>query len=314
MEALRARAEMLAKVRDFFRRRGVLEVETPVCSRHATTDPALEPFVTRYKGPGAPADGRLYLHTSPEFSMKRLLAAGSGPIYQVCRVFRNREYGRRHNPEFTLLEWYRPGVDYLQLMEEVAELVNEILGSDMSVERWTYDELFRRHLDLDPLRVNEETLAARVDEEGLDIEGMGTASRDAWLDLLISHIIEPRLMADRLTFVYDYPASQASLAYVRPGDPPVAERFELYVGPMELANGFQELLDAQEQRRRFTAEQQTRAKAGQPTMPMDEWLLEALEAGLPTMAGVALGLDRLLMLKLGVTDIREVLAFPLEQA
>jgi len=314
METLRARAALMAAVRDFFAQRGVLEVETPLCSRYATTDPALDPFVTRYAGPHAPPQGTLYLQTSPEFPMKRLLAAGSGPIYQICKAFRNGEYGRRHNPEFTLLEWYRPGFDHRRLMGEVAELVQTALGAAMPVERWTYADLFHHHLGIDAFHAPSDALAMRAREFGVDTEGMAGASRNAWLDLLLSHVIEPRLPPDRLIFIHDYPASQAALARIRPDDPPVAERFELYVGPMELANGFNELLDPQEQRRRFRAEQRACTMAGTPERPLDERLLQALAAGMPATAGVALGLDRLLMLKVGARDIREVLAFPLERA
>jgi lysyl-tRNA synthetase class 2 len=292
-----------------------MEVETPVCSAYGGTDPALASLTSRYTGPGAPQGQDLFLHTSPEFPMKRLLAAGCGPIYQICRVFRDGEAGRLHNPEFTLLEWYRPGFDHHRLMEELAELINSLLPEPRPVERLSYGELFQRYLAINPHR-------ARVDElrqcaEGNNIPGVDSlqlAERDGWLDLLLSHLIEPELGRDRLTFVYDYPASQASLARLREGDPPVAQRFELYMGGMELANGFFELTDAQEQRHRFAADNSRRQREGLPQVPMDEHLLAALKRGLPECAGVALGIDRLLMVLTGASHIREVLAFPLDRA
>lgn len=310
---LQARAKLLADIRRFFQQAGVLEVETPACSFHATTDPALESFRLDYNGPGA--EGRpLYLHTSPEFPMKRLLAAGCGAIYQICRVFRNGERGRLHNPEFSLLEWYRPGFDHHRLMEEVAALVNAVLPVPRPVEGFSYGEVFQHHLGLDPHHLTDDELrnVARANIEGaadLALEG-----RDAWLDLLLTHCIEPHLGRGHLCFIYDYPASQASLARVRLDDPPVAERFELYMEGMELANGFRELADAKEQRRRFENDLERRRCDGLAEMPLDEQLLTALEAGLPDCAGVALGLDRLLMQVVGARRIDEVLAFPLERA
>jgi lysyl-tRNA synthetase class 2 len=310
---IQARAKLLADIRSFFQQAGVLEVETPACSFHASTDPALDSFRLEYSGPGG--QGRpLYLHTSPEFPMKRLLAAGSGPIYQICKVFRNGERGRLHNPEFSLLEWYRLGFDHRQLMDEVAALVNAVLPEPRPVERLSYGELFQHHLAIDPHRISADELQdiAKNRIEGaadLTLEG-----RDAWLDLLLTHCIEPHLGRGSLCFVYDYPASQASLARVRPGDPPLAERFELYMEGVELANGFHELADAREQRRRFESDLIRRRREGRPEVPMDENLLSALEAGLPDCAGVALGVDRLLMQVVGAKWIDEVVAFPLERA
>lgn len=250
--------------------------------------------------------------------MKRLLAAGSGCIYQIARVFRDGEAGRRHNPEFTLLEWYRVGFDHHRLMDEVTELVTALLAGRLPLaqpERLSYRELFQRHLDLNPHRASVAELAARAETQGVSIPpGMPTDRTDPWLDLLLTHYIEPRLGAGRLTFVYDYPASQAALARLGPGDPPVGERFELYVNGVELANGFHELGNAAEQRRRFEAENATRRGLGWPLMPVDENLLAALAAGLPDCAGVALGFDRLVMLAAGKTTLAEVLAFPFERA
>lgn len=315
LEAIQTRAEVLAAIRGFFQQRGVLEVETPICSIHGTTDPALNSLTTRYTGPGAPQGQRLYLHTSPEFPMKRLLAAGCGAIYQICRVFRDGEAGRLHNPEFTLLEWYRPGFDHHHMMEEVADLVNVLLPQPRPVEKITYGALFQRYLSVDPHRTTADELrqCALVHHvPGADT--LELAECDGWLDLLLTHLIEPELGRGRLTFVYDYPASQASLARLQDGDPAVAQRFELYMAGMEIANGFYELTDAQEQRRRFEADRAVRQQEGQTEMPLDEYLLVALEAGLPDCSGVALGIDRLLMCLTGASHIREVLAFPLERA
>lgn len=314
LEVLRARASLLERLRAFFRQAGVLEVETPACSLHANTDPAIESLSAEYRGPGHPEGSRLYLHTSPEFPMKRLLAADSGPIYQVCKVFRDGELGRLHNPEFTLLEWYRPGFDHHQLMDEVAELVCAVAKRELPKHKIRFGDLFAEHLGLDAHRAKATALrrvALRQKLPGVEDLDLG---RDGWLDLLLTHCIEPKLPTDSLTFVYDYPASQAALAKVRPDDPPVAERFELYLGGMELANGFHELSDATEQRLRFSHDQRRRRSCGQMVPPMDEHLLAALESGLPDCAGVALGLDRLLMWLIGARQISEVLSFPLDRA
>jgi lysyl-tRNA synthetase class 2 len=314
-DVLAARARLLAQVRRFFAAAGVLEVETPLLSRAGATDPALASFVTRYSGPAAPHGASLYLQTSPEFSMKRLLAAGSGPIYQICKAFRDGERGRRHNPEFTLLEWYRPGWSTAALADEVVGLVREALPRRLREERLSYAHAFDRALGFDPHRADADALRAAATSAGVPgADALDLPTRDAWLDLLMTHCIEPGFDAAAITVVYDYPASQAALARVRPGDPPVAERFEVYVGGMELANGFHELADATEQRARFIADNARRRVERLPEMPLDERLLAALDAGLPDCSGVALGLDRLLMLAVGAQDLAEVLAFPLEQA
>lgn len=315
---LHLRAELLARIRSFFAARGVLEVETPMLSAAASTDPNLASFSTVYSGPG-PRHGRtLYLHTSPEFPMKRLLAAGSGCIYQIARAFRDGEAGRRHNPEFTLLEWYRIGFDHHRLMDEVAELVMELLAGRLPLaepERLSYRATFQRHLNLDPHRATVAELAACAERQQVPIPpGMPADRTDPWLDLLLTHRLEPHLGPGRLTFVYDYPASQAALARLRPGEPPVGERFELYLNGVELANGFHELGDAGEQRRRFEQENAVRRALGLPSMPVDENLLAALDAGLPDCAGVALGFDRLVMLAAGKPSIQDAIAFPIEIA
>jgi lysyl-tRNA synthetase class 2 len=315
LDVLRKRARLLNRIRGFFLDAEVLEVATPACSFHGSTAPGIASMTTRYVGPVHPAGRTLYLHTSPEFAMKRLLTAGSGPIYQICQVFRNGELGRFHQPEFTLLEWYRPGFDHYRLMDEVAALVGSVSDRPLPERRLSYAELFLEHLEIDPHRAEPSALRAHALE--LKVPGADTlelAGSDAWLDLLLTHCIEPRLPAGTLTFVYDYPASQAALARIRPGDPPVAERFELYLGGMELANGFHELADADEQRERFRRELAARQAQGQEPIPMDFRFLAALKAGLPDCAGVALGVDRLLMWLTGSKRIEQVLSFAFERA
>jgi lysyl-tRNA synthetase class 2 len=316
LEVLRLRAQLLARVRGFFAERGVMEVDTPTLSGAAVTDPHLHSFVTTA---AAPAAGPvLYLQTSPEFPMKRLLAAGSGCIYQIAKVFRDGEYGRLHNPEFSLLEWYRLGFDLSRLMAEVADLVTALLPDRLSLqapEYLSYRAAFERYLGLDPHTAGVAELAACAATQALRTPpGMPPDDPNPWLDLLLSHCIEPRLGQGRLSFIYDYPAAQAALARIRPGQPPVAERFELYLNGIELANGFHELSDPAEQRRRFERDNRLRAARQLPPMPVDERLLAALESGLPDCAGVALGLDRLLMITAGKTCLQDVLSFPFERA
>lgn len=318
LETLCLRARLLSSIRAFFERRGVLEVETPILSAAAVTDPNLASLNVRYTGPGAPRGRTLYLHTSPEFPMKRLLAAGSGSIYQICKVFRDGEAGRLHNPEFTMLEWYRVGFDHHALMDEVEALVTEMLHECVDLgptERLTYRRAFREYAGIDPHETSVESLCECARKHGVEMAmGLEPDRRDAWLDLLLTHVIEPHLGDGRLTFLYDYPASQAALARVRADEPPVAERFELYLGGVELANGFHELGDAGEQRRRFEADNERRRASGLPPVPMDERLLAALAHGLPDCAGVALGVDRLVMAASRSRSIDETLAFPVSRA
>lgn len=314
-EALVTRATVLARIRRFFADRGVLEVETPILSHAATTDPRLQSFVTRYTGPGAPRGTPLFLHTSPEFPMKRLLAAGSGSIFQICKVFRDGETGRLHNPEFTLLEWYRVGFDHLQLMDEVAALIRETLADVLALGpavRLSYRDAFGEYCGLDPHTAETTELRARA--RSLNLAPDLGDDRDAWLDLLLTHAIEPHLGRGHVTLLYDYPASQAALARVRPGPPAVAERFEAYLNGVELANGFHELADAGEQRARFACDLRRRAAERLAGVAVDERLLAALAAGLPDCAGVALGIDRLVMLRAGARSLHEVLAFPIDRA
>ena len=308
LDNIRLRARLVSEIRAFFQQRDVLEVDTPLLCQAASTDPHLESFSTHYLGPGAPAGNTLYLPTSPEFAMKRLLAAGSGPIYQICKSFRNGESGRFHNPEFTMLEWYRPGFNHHALMDEVEALVIRLLG-ERSIERLSYQALFQRYVGLDPFTCSTKALSGCLKSEGVGV-GAFDGSKDDWLSLVMTHIIEPRIEA---LFVFDFPASQAMLARVRGGNPAVAERFELYMDGVELANGFYELSDSEEQRRRFAHDAASRKALGLPEMPLDEALLAALQQGLPDCAGVALGVDRLLMLACGAGSIGEVIAFPLSR-
>jgi lysyl-tRNA synthetase class 2 len=307
--ALAARARLLQRLRGFFVARGVLEVETPLLARAASTDVHLESLrVSDRRGEVG------FLHTSPEFFMKRLLAAGSGPIYQVSKVFRGGEVGRWHNPEFTMLEWYRPGFGLDDLMDEVEALVRD-LAQGLPVTPGTsrrigYREAFIEHLGIDPWAADVKTLTLCARAHGLDVENDDRLSRDDWLDLLFAGALAPRLPTDALTFIHGFPPSQAALAKrtVRDGVE-VAARFELFWGDLELANGFDELQDANEQERRFAADNAEREWLGLPVMPHDARLIDALRAGLPACAGVAVGLDRLLARLLGARGLDEVLAF-----
>ena len=314
LEALRLRARANELVRGFFAARGVLEVETPVMSRAGTTDPNIASFTLAFSGRTDGAPRVRWLRTSPEFPLKRLLAAGLGDCYELGRVFRDGEAGGRHNPEFTMLEWYRLGLDHHALAREAASLVSACLalaGRTAHVHETTYARLFEQTLGIDPHRAPIEVLRASLGDVVIDPAGL---TRDDWLDLLLTHRIQPFFDADAMTIVHDYPASQCALSRVRAGDPPVAERFELYLGPLELANGYHELADAPEQRARFLRDGDVRRTRGDSDVPMDEHLLAALEAGFPHCAGVALGMDRLLMAMLGTSRIADVLAFDFARA
>ena len=305
--AIETRARLLADIRLFFATRGVLEVETPVLSMAGNTDPNIH---------GIRTDDLAvrYLRTSPEFAMKRLLAAGLPDIYELGRVFRADERGAWHNPEFTLLEWYRKDLAYLDLADEVIELVRHCghgLFDTWIVDRITYRDLFIHHTGLDPLYCDESDCARQALERGIHASAMPLAD---WLDLLLSHIIQPALDGERLTIVYDFPPGQAALASIRDGDEPVAERFEIYLGQAELANGYQELGDAAEQMERFERDNRMRALHRREALPLDHHLHQALQHGLPPCSGVALGVDRLLMGLLGLSHIHGVIAFPVDRA
>lgn len=316
LQHLRRRAQLLQKIRAFFAVKDVLEVETPLLCHGIGSDPNLDFFTTFYSSP--PHEQTLFLQTSPEFAMKRLLAAGSGSIYQICKAFRNGEAGRYHNPEFTLLEWYRVGFDLSALMDEITELL-QYLGEGIpfwqQAERYSYSELFQRYTGLDALTFSLDAYrqgAAHL--ELLDAERLCGEDHALWLDLLFSHRVQPYLGQDALCLVYDYPARQSSLARAKPGQPELVERVEIFIRGVELGNGFYELTDAEEQERRFTAEIETRRRLGLPITTPDRRLLAALQSGLPDCAGIAIGLDRLLMLLNDCAHIDAVLAFPIGRA
>lgn len=316
---LRQRAALLRRVREFFAARALMEVDTPILVNAPVSDVHLHSAAVRLgsdPGTGEASVPTLYLHTSPEYAMKRLLAAGSGDIYQICHVMRGNERGRLHNPEFTLIEWYRVGFSLEKLMDEVDALVRVLLGAAAPEpsERLTYREAFLRELGLDPLTAPEAALQEAARPLALDrVAARDAMSRDEWLELLMGAVIGPRLGRGTLTFLHGYPASQAALARLDPADPRVAQRFELYCSGIELANGFHELASASEQRARFEADNVHRRRRGLPAFPLDERLLAALPA-LPDCAGVALGFDRTLMLAAGAAHIEEVLPFPTARA
>jgi lysyl-tRNA synthetase class 2 len=309
-DRLQQRARLLAEVRGFFTARDVVEVTTPVLSQAGNTDPNIDSFQTRYRGPQRGGPATRYLRTSPEFFHKRLLAAGSGDLFEIANVFRDGECGARHNPEFTLLEWYRIGFDHHRLMDEVEALVRvaaALFGRKIgAVERLSYRDCYLRHAGVDPLTAADAELGFALADHGVELGGLG---RDDLLDLIRTHRIEPQLAADDLLFLYDFPASQAALARINHDDPRVAERFELYLGRFEVANGYHELGNAGEQRRRFEHDLVVRETRGSELPQVDEYLLAALPQ-MPDCAGVALGIERLHLWLLGAQSIDEVIAFP----
>lgn len=313
-DALRLRARLYATIRTFFAERAVLEVETPVLSQAGNTDPNIASFSLQFSGRTDGATRTRWLRTSPEYPLKRLLAAGLGDCYELGRVFRDGEAGGRHNPEFTMLEWYRVGWDHDRLVDEVATLVQAALalvGRSATMQRISFRELYLQRLQVDPFVAGDATLRAALGDIDIDPRGL---VRDDWLDLLMTHRLQPAFDPDQLLVVHDYPASQCALARIRADDPPVAERFEVYLGPLELANGYHELGDASEQRARFERDLDMRRERGTAAPSLDERLLSALQAGLPGCAGVALGIDRLLMAMMGSDRIADVLAFPFARA
>ena len=302
--AFKLRTKLYALIRTFFAERGVREVETPMLGEGGNTEPNIESFSTMFAG-----SRERWLRTSPEHALKRLVAGGIGDCYELGRVFRNGEAGRRHNPEFTMLEWYRVGFDHRRLMRETAALVLAALASkgwSADVVETSYRDLFAG-LGLDPFEATVDALRAPLAEFSIDPAGL---SRDDWLDLLITHWIQPAFPKDRITVVYDFPASQCALAKIEGG---VAERFELFVGSYELANGYHELTDPVEQRARFENDNARRRARGQREVPIDERFLAVL-ADLPACAGVALGIERLLMVLADTDDIADVIAFPFADA
>jgi lysyl-tRNA synthetase class 2 len=314
LTALRLRADTYAHIRAFFAERGVLEVETPILSAAGNTDPNIRSFTTRFSGHVDAGARERWLRTSPEFPLKRLLAAGAPDIYELGRVFRDGEAGGRHNPEFTMLEWYRVGWDDMRLAREVIDLLQRVMvsaGRTIDIVETTYRGLFHDALGIDPLVDPVDVLQAALQGTTV-IDGDGL-ERDDWLDLLLTHRLQPAFPRDRVTVVRDFPASQCALARIRPGEPPVAERFEVYIGPYEVANGYHELNDAAEQRVRFERDNAKRRARGDREVPLDEPLLAVLDA-MPACAGVALGIERLLMVLAGTDAIADVLAFPFARA
>lgn len=313
---LRLRADLLRRVRRFFEERGFLEVETPLLSADTVIDRHLDPLaVVLPDDPREPHAGRtLWLQTSPEFAMKRLLAAGATAIFQVTKVFRAAERGRLHNPEFTMIEWYRVGDTMNDGMTLLSDLAESLLQRGVA-ERVSYRDAFQARLGIDPHVANAEELTSLALARGVEApQGWDGADRDAWLELLLGQFVEPHLGQPRPTILFDYPATQAALAVVRDEEPPVGERFELYVDGIELANGYHELLDAQELRRRNALINRARQAEGKPPLPEESRLLAAMEHGLAACTGVAMGFDRVAMLAAGAKSIDEVISFPIERA
>lgn len=294
---LKQRAQFYQQIRTFFSERNVLEVETPLLCSYTVTDVHIDSFQVNDR----------YLQTSPEYCMKRLLAQGSGPIYQICKAFRLEEAGSRHNPEFTMLEWYRPELNHHQLIDEVDALLQTSLKT-LPLKKQSYQNCFKQLANIDPFSTSLDILLKFIEtnipsflHNDLDI--------DTALQIILSEYIEPQIGQDQPFCIYDFPTSQAALAKVRNDNPPVAERFEIFYKGYELANGFHELTDANEQRKRFQADQQKRQQGGKPTPEIDHYFINALKAGLPPCAGVAMGLDRLLMIKSNAQTIGETLAY-----
>lgn len=308
VSAARSRAVLKQRVRDYFATEGVLEVDTPALSAAAGSDPNIESLVVRAD---LSPDRRLFLHTSPEFCMKRLLADGYPDIYSMCRVFRDGEAGQRHQPEFTMIEWYRLGFDLQGIIADTLALLDAALqqpGGAPPADQFEYAQAFRQHADLDPMHASIDQLATRAAADSDLRQALG-GDRDAWLDLLLATVVAPRFATDRLTVIYHYPASQAALARRCPANKRVADRFEVFMAGIELANGYVELTDADEQARRIDDDLQLRAKAGKAANSVDNALLAALREGLPECAGVAVGLERLQMLHDNTDNIGDVVTF-----
>jgi elongation factor P--(R)-beta-lysine ligase len=316
IEILRLRAQVFDVIRQFFSARAVLEVETPLLGFSSGTDPQLDFFTTDYCSP--PLQQTLFLQTSPEFAMKRLLAAGSGSIYQIAKAFRNGESGRFHNPEFTLLEWYRVGFTLPELMDEIAELMGVLFNGHRSLnptQRFSYQNIFQRYTGLNPLEFCYPEYCAYVRDnnkpEAVSICGDDHA---LWLDFIFSHTIQPQLGDNAVCMVYGYPACQSSLARINVYNSQITDRVEVFFNGIELGNGYYELTDAKEQSRRFDEEITIRKQRKRPVTVKDKHLIAALEAGLPECSGMAIGLDRLLMLLTNSATIDDVLNFPIHRA
>ncbi len=295
---LRKRANLIQQIRHFFEERQVLEVETPLLSSTTTSDPHIQSMKIQ----------QYYLQTSPEFAMKRLLPSGIGPIFQICKAFRDDEIGRLHNPEFTMLEWYRPGFDHHRLMDEVNDLLSLLLNTPRAIRK-TYQQTFRDALNIDPLTATTDDLKHLSSQHHLDY--LDIHDKDTWLDLLFSHCIQPKLGFSQPYFIYDFPASQAALSKIRQDNPPVAERFEIIINGMEIGNGYHELTNPLEQEQRFIEDNMKRIALGHPTVPVDQRLIAALDNGFPESAGVAIGVDRIVLLACKATSLSEIMCFTL---
>ena len=316
LQHLRLRAQMLSTIRQFFVSKAVLEVETPLLCSATGTDPQLDFFSTLYHA--APHHKRLYLQTSPEFAMKRLLASGSGCIFQICKAFRNNELGRFHNPEFTILEWYRVNFNLSQLMDETAELIQLILanhGISKPVQTISYQDLFQQTTGLNPLIFDRQQYDLYAQNQQLhDATSLCKDDHSLWLDFIFSTQIQPQLKKNHLYLVHSYPAIQASLARINPDNSKVADRFEVFIDGIEIGNAFHELANAEEQQQRFDKENTLRALNQQTIIKKDQLFLKALQAGLPNCSGIAIGLDRLLMIISQASSLDEVIAFPFDRA
>ena len=310
IDVLRKRADLMKQVRQFFDDRGFLEVDTPVLSHDVVVDRHLEPIPVSL--PNQP-ESRFWLQTSPEFLMKRLLAAGATAIYQITRAFRAGESGDKHNPEFTMVEWYRVGDDYVRGMDLLDEFSQQVLGCQ-SADRMTYRNAFEKAIGIDPLDCPLESLAQVARENEIELtDAFDNAERDDWLDLLLAELVEPELGTKRPAIIYDWPATQAALAKTRSVEG-VAERFELFIDATEIANGYHELTDADELLSRNRRVNRQRMNDGKIRLPEDSELIEAMRCGLPGCCGVALGFDRSLMLLLGAERISDVMPFPIDRA
>jgi lysyl-tRNA synthetase class 2 len=311
------RATLITQIRRFFEERSVIEVETPILSQGTVTDVHLDAFSTvfNYAQDSHCDEAKiLYLQTSPEFAMKRLIASGFGCCYQISKAFRHEQHGRYHNPEFTMLEWYRIGFDHFQLMDEVSCLLSSVLNCQQA-EKFTYQQLFLSHLGFDPLTADIEDLLKIIEQNNMLSDWLRLEDNpDTLLQFIMTQLIEPNIGNTVPCFIYDFPATQASLAKISESDHRVAERFECYYKGVELANGFHELTDDVIQRQRFESDNRQRVALNKPKRVIDEAFLSALEAGLPACAGVAIGIDRLLMLAMGQNHINDVISFNIEKA
>lgn len=313
LDVIHARARMYSQIRDFFKHRDVLEVETPTLYAYTNPDPMIEGFEVSISSANL---NKFFLQTSPEFAMKRMLAAECGSIYQICRAYRKSESGRYHNPEFSILEWYRPGYSLHELMLEVEDLLKQVLPESQIQNNsvyLTYKEAFEEAIQLDPLSASIDDFVYVASPLGYpEAKTLCAGNRSAWLDFLFSHVVQPQLPKQSIVFVYDYPACQSALARLHPQQSDIAERVEVFIDGVELGNGFQELTDSQEQRQRFINQQQERKQIDLPVPNLDEDFLAALEFGLPDTAGIAIGLDRLLMKVCNLDHIQQVLTFPVK--